>query len=261
MASGTLLSICNRALLALGNQSQISSLSEGSPQANACATLFQPTYEQLARTAHWGCLRYEQNLTLLLAAQGTQENPAGAPPFPPIPWAYQYQYPSNCLQMRFILPNLNTPSGGIPIFSAPTGAPMSVPGPRQIPYQVAYNTDTNGNPLQVILTNLSQAVAIYTVNQPNPEIWDSSFQAAMVASLAAFLVPALTLHMPLMAAQIGIAEKLIESARARDGNESPHSQNRNASWITARQGSSGWGNNYGNIGQSYGYCDMGWGGY
>lgn len=261
MASASIVSICNRALLALGNQSQISNLSENSPQASALNTLFNPTYEELARTAQWGCLRYQANLTLQAAAAGTPENPNGTIlPLPPIPWSYQYAYPSNCLYMRQILPNITAPSAGVPIFSTPTGSPLSIPGMRSIPYEVAYNTDANGNPLNVILTNLDNAVGVYTVNQPNPQIWDSSFQAAMVASLAAYLVPALTLHMPLMSAQIAIAKRLIEEARACDGNESPDNQNRNASWITARAGSSGWGgNSYGNDGfYSGGYANMSW---
>lgn len=263
MASANIISICNRALLALGNQSQISSLSEQSPQANALNTLFQSTYEELARTAFWECLHYQQNLTLLAAARGTPENPNGTTlPLPPLPYSYQYAYPVNCLQMRQILPNITAPSAGVPIFSVATGSPLSIPGVRAIPYIVAYNTDANGNPLKVILTNLDNAIGVYTVNQPNPQIWDSSFQAAMVASLAAYLVPALTLHMPLMQAQIAIANRLIMEARARDGNESPHTQSRTASWIAARAGSSGWaGNSYGNDGlYNGGYCNMSWGG-
>lgn len=261
MATANIISICNRALLSLGNQSQISSLSENSPQAAALNTLFQSTYEQLARAAFWGCLRYQQPLTLQAAAAGTPENPNGTTmPLPPLPWSYQYGYPSNCLQMRQLLPNIIAPSAGVPIFSVATGSPLSIPGVRSIPYVVAYNTDNNGNPLNVILTNLDTAIGVYTVNQPNPQIWDSSFQAAMVASLAAYLVPALTLHMPLMQAQIAIAERLINEARMRDGNESPHTQNRNASWISARAGSSGWGgNSYGNDGfYNGGYCNMSW---
>lgn len=260
MASASIISICNRSLLALGNQSQISSLSENSPQAAALNTLFQSTYEQLARAAFWGCLRYQQPLTLQAAAMGTPENPNGTIlPLPPLPWSYQYQYPNNCLQMRQLLPNIIAPSAGVPIFSVATGSPLSIPGVRSIPYVIATNFDTNGNPLQTILTNLDTAIGVYTINQPNPQIWDSSFQAAMVASLAAYLVPALTLHMPLMQAQIAIAERLITEARARDGNESPHTQNRNASWITARAGQSGWGGNcYGNDGFNGGYCNMSW---
>ena len=243
-STGNLISVCNRALSSLGTQSAISSLSESSAEANACSLWFQSVFEQLARTAPWGCLRAQSPLTLQLAAQGTQENPNGTPPFPPPPWSYQYAYPSNCLQMRFLLPSLTSPAGGVPLFSIPTGSPLNPAGVNRIPYIIAYNTDANGNPLNTILTNLSQAQGVFTVNQPNPQVWDSSFQAAMVASLAAFICPALTLHLSLMNMQVKIAEQLISEARTRDGNEAPASQNRTASWIAARSGGSGSCNQY-----------------
>lgn len=248
MASGSNLSIINRALLSIGSQAQVSSLNEGSAQANAASTLYTPTFESLARSASWNCLRKEATLTLLAAAQGTPENPQGTTlPLPPTPWLYSYAQPSDCLQMRFIVPSLPAPNAGVPIFSTNTGAATWLPNGGQIPFAVAYSTDSNNNPLNVILTNQSQAIAVYTVNQPNPQIWDSLFQAAMVASLAAFFVPALSLHMPLMQIQIKLAEGMIQQARVRDGNEGVTSMDHLPDFIRARRGASGafWRNSYG----------------
>ncbi len=261
MATGSNLNIINRALLAIGSQSQVSSLNEGSAQANAAATLFTPAFESLARSAPWNCLRNEATLTLLSAAQGTPENPDGTTlPLPPVPWLYQYAYPSDCLQMRFIVPSLPAPNSGVPIFSVNTNAATWLPNGGQIPYAVAYATDSNNNPLNVILTNQSQAIAVYTVNQPNPQIWDSLFQAAMVASLAAYFVPALSLHMPLMQIQIKLAEEMIQQARVRDGNEGVTSMDHTPDWIRARSGASGMQGRYGY--QGYGtYGSMVWPGY
>lgn len=241
MATGNTLNIINRAALAIGSQSQVSSLNEGSSLANAAATLYTPTFEQLARSAPWNCLRKEQSLTLLAAAQGTPENPDGTTlPLPPVPWLYQYAYPSDCLQMRFIVPQLPSPVGGVPIFSVTTGSPTGLYNNRNIPFAVAYATDSGGNPINVILTNQQQAIAVYTVNQPNPQIWDSLLQGAMVASLAAYFVPALSLHMPLMQVQIKIAENMIQQARVRDGNEGVTSMDHIPDWMRARQGASGY---------------------
>lgn len=241
MATGSNLNVINRALLAIGSQAQVSSLNEGSAQANAAATLYTPTFEQLARSAPWNCLRKEATLTLLAAAQGTPENPDGTTlPLPPVPWLYQYAQPSDCLQMRFIVPSLPAPNGGVPIFSVNTGAATRLPNGGQIPYAVAYAVDANNNPINVILTNQSQAIAVYTVNQPNPQIWDSLFQGAMVASLAAYFVPALSLNMPLMTTQIKLAENMIQQARVRDGNEGVTSMDHTPDWIRARNGASGW---------------------
>ncbi len=261
MATGSTLSIINRALLSIGSQSQVSSLNEGSAQANAAATLFTPTFESLARSAPWNCLRKQATLTLLAAAQGTPENPDGTTlPLPPTPWLYSYAQPSDSLQIRFLVPSLPAPIGGVPLFSVNTGAPTWLPNGGQIPYAVAYSVDTNNNPINVILTNQSQAIAVYTVNQPNPQIWDSLFQAAMVASLAAYFVPALSLNMPLMQVQIKLAESMIQQARVRDGNEGVTSMDHVPDWMNARRGASGYRiNGYGNTG--YNWPDMCWSGF
>jgi hypothetical protein len=261
MATGNIISICNRALLSIGSQAQISSLNENSAQANVANTLFTPTFEQLARTAPWNCLRKEATLTLLAAANGTPENPNGTTlPLPPVPWLYQYQYPSDMLQMRWIQPQLPAPTNGVPIFSSNTSSSTWLPNGGQIPYAVAYATDSNNNPLNVILTNQSQAIAVYTVNQPNPQIWDSLFQAAMVASLAAYFVPALSLHLPLMNVQIKLAEAMIQQARVRDGNEGVTSMDHVPDFIRARNGATGMAGRFGY--QGYGaYSSMNWPGY
>ncbi len=259
MATGNILSICNRSLLSIGSQSQIASFNEGSAEANACSVLFQPTYESLARSAPWGCLRNQETLTLLAAAQGTPENPDGATlPLPPVPWLYQYAYPPLCLQLRFLVPSLPATGSSPPIFSVNTGSPTWLPSGGQIPYIVAYATDASNNPLNIILTNQSQAIAVYTVNQPNPQIWDSLFQQAMVSSLSAFLAPALSLNLPLMKMQVELADRLITQARVRDGNESPTSMDHVPDFIRARAGASGY-TRFGN-GQSWngGWIDVVW---
>lgn len=237
-SSVSVISISNRALLSVGARAQVSSLAEGSTEANAISVLYTPTFEALARTAPWNCLRKQATLTLLAAAQGTPENPDGTSlPFPPSPWLYSYELPPDCLQVRFMMPpfTTNTPSGTAPLTSVNNLAQSWVPGASgQIQFAVAYATDTQNNPIQVILTNLSQAQAVYTVDQSNPTIWDSLFQAAMVASLAAFLVPALSLNMQLMQIQIKVAEAAIAQARIRDGNEGTTSQDRVPDWMRAR---------------------------
>lgn len=256
MATGNVLSIVNRSLLSIGSQSQVSNLNEGSTQANACSTLFTPTFQNLARAAHWNCLRQQTVLSLLAAAKGTPENVDGTTlPLPPYPWLYSYALPSDCLQARFLVPSAPSVSGGTPMGPAFIGAATYLP-PGGIPFHVAYGTDVNNNPLQIILTNQTQAQLVYTVDQPNPQIWDSSFQSAMVASLAAYLVPALSLNITLMQIQIKVAETIIMQARVRDADEGSNSQDHIPDWMRAR--------NVGSIDYGYGgyngtWSDMSWG--
>jgi hypothetical protein len=255
------LDIANRALLSIGARSQVSSIqpSDGSVEANAIGVLFTPTFEALGRTAHWNCLRKQIILTLLAAAPNTPENPNGNPPFPPQPWQYMYALPSDCLFFRVILPTAPPQAQSIPQTTYNNAAPTIIPGQQQIPFAVAYATDSYGNPIQVILTNQESAQGIYTVNQPNPAIWDSQFQAAMVAALAAYLVPALSLNLPLMQGAIQSAERFIAQARASDGNEGVTSMDHTPDWLRARRGGGGSGIEPYQLSGTYGgYCAMPW---
>lgn len=236
-ASSSTVSLSNRALLSIGARAQISDLSEGSTEANAISVLFVPTFEALARAARWGCLRNQATLSLLGAAEGTPENPDGTTlPLPPSPWLYQYAYPSDCLSIRYILPTFSnsTPTGAVPLTTASVAAAAWLPGGGQIPFAVAYSTDANNNPIETILCNTTQAQAVYTVNQPNPVIWDSLFEAAFVAALAAYLVPALALDLPLMQISIKTADVAIQQARVADGNEGVTCVDHIPDWIQVR---------------------------
>lgn len=241
------LSIANRALLSVGARSQISSLnpSDGSVEANAVSVLWQSTYEQLARTAHWNCLGKQETLSLLAAAQGTPENEDGTTlPVPPTPWLYAYAYPSDCLDVRYIVPSYPASSGSTPTFPVNVSAPSFLPNGGQISYKVQ-TMDFGQGPLLTILTNQDIAQAVYTLNDSNPAIWDSLFQQAMVAALGAFLVPALSLSLPLLDRCVKQAEVAIAQARIRDGNEGVTTMDHLPDWQQARFGGQGYGWGYG----------------
>lgn len=250
--------IGNRSLLGIGAQATISSISpsDGSTEADAIAILFSPTFEALARTAYWNCLRKQATLTLLQAAQGTPENPNGTTlPLPPTPWLYAYTYPSDCLAFRFIVPSLpSTGVGGIPLTTINNAAGINLPTPS-IPFVIAYGQDDLGNPQIVVLTNQSEAQGVYTVNQQNPNFWDPLFQQAMVNALGAFLVPALSLSIPLLDRAVAAAERLIGQARAADGNEGVTVMDHLPDWIRARGGGGEW---CWNAQQAFAYSAMPW---
>lgn len=244
--------ISNRSLGQAGAREQIISFTESSQSSIYCSLLYQPTFEQLGRAANWNCLRGQTSLTLLKAAQGTPENQTGTVlPIPPQPWLYEYLLPTDCLRVRFLLPTFLSQVGSIPIFPTPSAlAPTLLPR-QEIPFVVSSDL-VAGQRTKVILTNLALAQIVYTINEPNPDFWDSQFQAAYVASLSAFLIPPLNLNMSLLSMQIKIADQIIAEARSTDGNEGVISQNRDASWIVAR----GCGNE---IGYGYGCGYQEWG--
>ncbi len=76
------------------------------------------------------------NLNVIFATPGTPENTSSGTTTwqkgqPPPPWAYEYQYPVDCLRPCFVIPQFQTGfSGGIPITTAVTGgAPAWWNGP------------------------------------------------------------------------------------------------------------------------------------
>lgn len=256
------LSIANRSLLSIGARAQISSLnpSDGSPEGDAVSILWTPTFESLARAAQWNCLRRQVTLSLLMAAQGTPENVNGNTlSVPPTPWLYAYAYPSDCLNVRYVVPSLPANEGGsTPATTINNSAGAWLPWGGQIPFAISTVLDPVTNQsVEVILTNQDQAQVVYTVNQPNPQGWDSMFQAGMVASLAAFLVPALNLSLNLMQMSIKNAEIIIGQARAADGNEGVTTMDHLPDWMRARAGGQGFGIGY-NISSWGGYMNVCW---
>lgn len=261
MSTQTDVSLCNLSLLSVGGRALLTSLNPSSndKESQACAQLYPFVFGQLARTAGWNWCRKQAVLTLYQAALGTPENPTGTSyPYPPTPWLYSYYLPSDSLMVRYLVPSapVNV-SGAAPISPNFVAARMTFPGMGQIPYAVAYETDAFGNPIEVILTNLSQAQLVYTVNQPNPATWDSLFTSAFVASLAAYLVPALSMNAALMQINIANAEKIIATARRQDGNESFNSQDNTPDWIRSRGRWWDGASNYGN-GAFGGWSNMNW---
>lgn len=254
--SSTQVSLANRSLLSFGARATINSFTETSTEAQAVSVFFQSTFEQLARTARWSCLRKEDPLSLLAAAVGTPENLANPSlPIPPVPFLYAYAVPSDSLFIRGLQPSFPSSATGVPLTTVGNSSAPWIPSDDMIPFKVAYSTDANNNPIEVILTNLSQAIGVYTVNQPNPIVWDSLLEQAFVSALAAFLIPAIALNLQLLGAMIKNAEMCISTARMADGNETPVSQDHIPDFISARRSGTFYGtNNAGGIG----YQSMNW---
>lgn len=251
--------IANRALLSIGARASISSFSpsDGSVESDAINILWSPTFEQLGRAAPWNCLTKQKTLTMLYAAQGTPENPDGTSfTTPPSPWLYGYVYPADCLLFRFVVPSYPNQTGSNPPATTISNSSAAwLPSGGQIPFAVTTLSDTNNTAQLMILTNQDQAQGVYNVNQQNPNGWDSLFQQAMVSTLGAYLVPALSLSLPLMKMSIDTAEAAIARARAQDGNEGVTSMDHTPDWMLARSGGSNWGTGLSTWG---GYCNIMW---
>jgi hypothetical protein len=86
--------------------------------------------DNLNRMAPWNCVTKYAPLVYITAAPGQPENPNQAAPYwqpgiPPPGWAYEYQYPVDCLRVRKVIPQTVTQGfGSIPIY--PPGVVTSV---------------------------------------------------------------------------------------------------------------------------------------
>lgn len=243
--------ICNRALAAISTRSSIASLRETSTEARACSLLYGSTRDALLRSAFWNFARSTANLTVLKAASGTPENPTAAAAQwdpktqPALPWLYSYAYPNDALAMRQLIPQLFQSGGdsaGVSIFGQ-AGGPSNYPDGLigvssndsvRGKFIVGSDNNNGGDTVKCILTNVEQAVGVYTKQCPNPALWDSLFEECMVSSLAWRLAMPLSGDKQLAKMQHDSAVMALQQARAADGNEGTTNVNRLPDWLAVR---------------------------
>lgn len=213
--------ICNRALQAMGTRTQISALTEASVEARNCNLIYADTRDEVLGMAFWNFSTKTAFLSVLKQAPGTPGGAASATQwssaFPAPPWLYEYAYPVDCIQMRSIIQQ--------PI-NAYVGVPFTSNGMASYPYFVGQGAmfevatdEISGAQANVVLTNQYQAIGIYTMRITNVGLFQSLFIEALVQALAAKLTLALTGNVQLAASKFGQANAMIIQARASDANE------------------------------------------
>ncbi len=230
--------ICNRALSVIGTRSTIASIDEATPEAQACLIHFEASCRAMLRLAPWSFARYQVNGAVIAAATGTPENPNGNPPFPiDQTWSYEYAWPNDCLKLRQVLPPFNPPAiGPINLWPCLVMSPSdtSCDRARLYNYQITLDRDSQGNQIKAILTNVENAVIVYTALVDNPNLWDDEFSEAFVFMLASHLVGALIGDKQMDKALYQKASMMAIAARAVDANEQPLSPNHTPDWIKVR---------------------------
>jgi hypothetical protein len=89
MASSDLLDIFNSALLNIGASGALSSVTEQSAEAAACALRYPSIARTILRDVDWNCVR--RRVGLIEVAAGAVWAPS---------WQYMYRYPADCLVVR-----------------------------------------------------------------------------------------------------------------------------------------------------------------
>lgn len=232
--------LCNLALDQIVARTSITGINPASPPNSLAAQVASRTYQLQAdnvfRAAHWDSARFQTDLTLLKAAWGTPENPDGTLPRPPIPWRYEYAYPTDCLKMRFVIPQPNLSATGAPLMTN-VGVNYQALVSTALPFVPAIDTDASGNRIKVILTNACLAQGVYTARIDNVDLWDVALQNAVIGALAAWFASPITGDDNKVKLAIAKAVGLLNAARISDGNEGITSTDHIPDWMQIRDSS------------------------
>lgn len=137
--------LVNLALQSFGSRTTVTAaelLANSTNEAIQANLTFTNTRDGLLRMAPWDCAMKTANLAYITSVPGTPENTSAAtnlwqPGQPRPPWAYEYQYPSDCLRACWIIPSSQTGfAGGIPITTAVTGGASTTWLGGPIPFKV-----------------------------------------------------------------------------------------------------------------------------
>jgi len=219
--------ICNMALGEIGSRTLVNSLGEDTPAGVQCTLFYNTLRQQLLRAAPWGFARK----TLALTSLGLATDDPNPVPFP---WQAMYLYPPDCLGMRYILPPpFPTQVADVPDVSTTLLVPWCPPS-RTWRYLKSYD-DASTPARTVILSNVVQALGVYTADVEDPGLFDPLFVNALAMMLASKLVMPLTGNAGMKGDYFKLAFNAVQEARARDGNESITSSDVVVDWITTRE--------------------------
>ena len=170
--------IVNRALAEISAGPYVTDMYDGSPQARVALRVYGQTRDELLRSKVWPFARRSLMLTVLKRATVppplvlSVNNWSSAQP--PPPWLWEYAWPSDCLELRYIR---------LPPFAV-TGGDANVE-PAPILFTIANDTPAGGgSAVKVILCNIPFALAHYTARVTEPDAWEAIFTEALVDALA-----------------------------------------------------------------------------
>lgn len=149
--------LCKEALAWTGTRTTITSINDGSPEANYCLLLYAPLRDFLLREGDYD-----------FALVGSDVFTAGGTPGPL--WNFIYQYPLDCIRIRQLIPTAYNKLDPVP---------------------VEWNVGTIGTTTRVILTHVGISKIIYT-RAVSEDLWDAIFRESFVRLLSSALAFAIT---------------------------------------------------------------------
>lgn len=189
--------LVNAALVKIGYRLQIGNLYDGSDAAQRALAIYGESRDAMLRENDWDFAQRSVVLTLLKSAPVSYVPPTAWDPatYPPLGWLYEYAYPDDCIKVRTVKPTL--------IF-----VPNFNPGPNA--FSIA-NDDNYTPAKRVILSNVENAIGVYTGQVTDPLVWAVDFADAFVDRLSKDLATGLTGP---QIAQLSAANANVDMARA-----------------------------------------------
>ncbi|MDT8419347.1 MAG: hypothetical protein RQ754_02860 [Desulfuromonadales bacterium] len=199
--------LCNLALFRIGVTTTIASLTERSKEAIVCNGVYENVRDKVLEAAPWPFARKFADLQLTGDA--------------PDRWAYRYQYPTDCLAVRSVLPPV--PSG------------LSQIAYRQWlqQYQVPYEL-SEGDEGLTICTDCEESNIEYTVRVTNPMRFSAKFTSALAWALAAEIAIPLAKGIDYAKNAAAMYEKELFETLAKMFNEEQSDEDPESEFVRAR---------------------------
>lgn len=192
--------ICNMALSHIGARSVIESLLENSTEAKQCNLWYDFSRKQALAPIDWNFARKRQILALHSDAADMIE------------WNFRYKLPVDNIVIRTLV----NPAG---------------PKVAAVPFKIE---TSNSGVEKTLLTNLSSAVALYTFDQTNTNLFTEPFIEALSYLLAHHICFTLTGKADMKEKLLGAYFVMLRQAGASASNEQVADAPKEAEWISGR---------------------------
>lgn len=202
------------ALSHVGTRSNIESLTENTAEAFQVNLWLDPARQQTQEAFDWNFARKRQALALHADAA-----PEGQ-------WGFRYQYPADCLVLRYLEnPTIPFPNASL----NPSLVSLAVQGADAVPFTVE---DSNNS--KSVLTNLEAARAVYTFDQTNLALWSAMAIEGLSYALASKIAYTLTGKRSIAQDMIKLFFAVVRAAQVSGANEQVSAPPRDAEWIRGR---------------------------
>jgi hypothetical protein len=169
MTVTTVEGLCNQVLDIIGYKGRrIGSIWDGTEAAKAALENYSQTRDELLNLLNPYWAQRQAVLTLLNPAPVAYPITGWTAALPPLDYAFEYVYPTDCIQPQYILPT--------PLF-------RPIWRPRFISFDI-FSRLTAGVQTRTIVTNCPNAILVYTGRITDPNLWQDDFTVKFLSALS-----------------------------------------------------------------------------